>query len=54
MNERVGPKMTKFCVVKLSNSLAIAGVPGKLHFSGYPTTSLVKSGLQLAHRMRRI
>ncbi len=27
MNERVVPKMTNFCVVKLSNSPAIACVP---------------------------
>ncbi len=27
MNERVVPKMTNFCVVKLSNSLAITCVP---------------------------
>ena len=33
MNERVVPKMTNFCVVKLSNSRAIACVP-RLELNG--------------------
>ncbi len=38
MNERVVSKMTNFCVVKLSNSPAIACVPrlGPGHFESQP------------------
>jgi hypothetical protein len=55
MNERVVPKMTNFCVVKLSNSSAITCVPRLEldHFESQPDSPRINqrflSGKILSH-----
>ena len=46
MNERVVPKMTNICVVKLSNSLAIICVPRLEldHFESQPDSLRINQG----------